>query len=62
LRRPGREDEIPDLQHALQQIAGTSKQVTADRPNVGCREALADWETVAEVIRSPVRIRAEDIP
>jgi len=32
--------------------------VTADLPNVGCREALADWEAVAEVIRSLVRIRA----
>jgi hypothetical protein len=58
LRRLGREAEIRDVQDALQQIAGTSRQVTADLPNVGCREALADWEAVAEVIRSLVRIRA----
>jgi hypothetical protein len=60
LRRPGREAETRDLQRALQQIAGTSRHVTADLPNVGCREALADWEALAEVIRSLVRIRAED--
>ncbi len=58
LRRPGREAEIRDVQDVLQQIAGTSSQVTADLPNVGCREALADWEAVADVIRSLVRIRA----
>jgi hypothetical protein len=58
LRRPDREAEIRDVHGALQQIAGTSRQVTADLPNVGCREALADWEAVAEVIRSLVRIRA----
>jgi len=32
--------------------------VTADLPNVGCREALSDREPVAEVIWSLVRIRA----
>jgi hypothetical protein len=58
LRRPGRETEIQDVQDALQQIAGTSRQLTADLPNIGCREALADWEAVGEVIRSLVRIRA----
>ena len=58
LRRPGREAEIRDVQEALQRIAGTSRQVTADLPNVGCREALADWEAVADVIRRLVRIRA----
>jgi hypothetical protein len=57
-RRPGREAEIRELHDGLQRIAGTSRQVTADLPNVGCREALADWEAVAEVIRSLVRIRA----
>jgi hypothetical protein len=36
--------------------------VTADLPNVGCREALADWEALAEVIRSLVRTRAKDKP
>jgi hypothetical protein len=30
-------------------------------PNLGCREALAQWETVVEVVRSLARIRAEDM-
>jgi len=31
-------------------------------PNVGCREALAHWEAVVEVVRCLVRIRAENMP
>jgi hypothetical protein len=58
LRRPDRDAEIRDVRDTLRQIAGTSRQLTADLPNVGCRDALANWEAVAEVIRSLVRIRA----
>jgi hypothetical protein len=57
-RRPGHEAEIRDLQDALHQIVGTSKPMTADLPNVRCRDALANWEAVTEVIRILVRIRA----
>jgi hypothetical protein len=62
LRRPGREAQVRDLQRAPQQVAGTSKHVTAYLPNVGCREALADWEAVTKVLRRMVRIRDEDRP
>ena len=47
---------------ALQQIAGISRQVSTKAPNVGVREALEHWDTVAEIIRTLVRIRAENTP
>jgi hypothetical protein len=47
---------------ALQQIAGTSRQVSTKAPNVGVREALKQWDTVAEIIRMLVRFRAENTP
>jgi hypothetical protein len=37
LRQAGREAEISELRDALQQIAGSSKKVSAKVPNIGCR-------------------------
>jgi hypothetical protein len=62
LYRSGRQAEISQVLEALQQIAGTSRHVSTKSPNVGVREALGHWDTVAEVIRTLVRIRAEDTP
>lgn len=59
LWRAGREAEIGELRDALQQIAGDSKKVSAKIPNVGCREALAQWEAVTRIVQSLARIRAE---
>jgi hypothetical protein len=47
---------------ALQQIAGISRQVSTKAPNVGVREVLEQWDTVPEIIRTLVRIRAENTP
>ncbi|HEY2075672.1 MAG TPA: hypothetical protein VGH53_04980 [Streptosporangiaceae bacterium] len=44
---------------ALQRIAGNSRQVSPKSPNVGVLEALENWDNVAEIIRTLVRIRAE---
>ena len=44
---------------ALHQIA--DKQVSMKFPSLGCREALARWETVVEVVRSLARSRAGDM-
>jgi hypothetical protein len=62
LWRAGREADIAEIRDALQQIAGTSKHVSPKIPNVGCREALAHWEAVVEIVRRLVRIRAENMP
>jgi hypothetical protein len=35
---------------------------TVKSPNVGVREALKHWDTVAEIIRTLVRIRANNTP
>jgi hypothetical protein len=43
LWQAGREAEISELRDALQQIAGSSKKVSAKVPNIGCREALTHW-------------------
>lgn len=59
LWRAGREAEIGVAREALHQIAG--KRVSMKVPNLGCREALARWETVVEVVRSLARTRAEDM-
>lgn len=62
LYRAGRQTEISQVLEALQQIAGTSRQVSTKSPNVGVREALKHWDTVAEITRTLVRIRAENTP
>ena len=62
LYRAGRQTKISQVLEALQQIAGTSRQVSTKSPNVGVREALAHWDTVAEIIQTLVRIRAENTP
>jgi hypothetical protein len=62
LRRAGHEARADELRDALQQIAGPSRQVSQMLPNVGCREALAHWEAVVEVVRSLARIRAANMP
>jgi hypothetical protein len=62
LYRAGRQNEISQLLEALQQIAGTSRKVSAKAPNVGVREALEHWDTITEIIRTLVRIRAENTP
>jgi hypothetical protein len=59
LWQAGRETEIGQIRDALRQIAGTTKQVSAKSPNVGCGEALAHWEAVTEIVRTLTRIRAE---
>jgi hypothetical protein len=60
LWRAGREAEIGEVRDALHQIAG--KQVSTKLPNLGCREALAQWEAVVEVVGSLARIRTENMP
>jgi hypothetical protein len=60
LYRGGRQAEISQLLETLQQIAGTSRKVSAKSPNIGVREALEHWDTIAEIIRTLVRIRAEN--
>jgi hypothetical protein len=55
----GREPEIVQVRDALQQIAGNSRQVSEKSPNVGCGEALVHWESVTEIVRTLVRVRAE---
>lgn len=62
LWRAGREAEIGEVRNALQRIAGASRQVSTKSPNLGCAEALAQWEAVAEIVWSLVRIRAENTP
>jgi hypothetical protein len=62
LYRAGRQAEISQVLEALQQIAGTTRQVSTKLPNIGVREALEYWDTVAEIIRTLVRIRAENTP
>jgi hypothetical protein len=62
LYRAERQAEISQVLEALQQIAGTSRQVSTKSPNVGVREALEHWDTIAELIRTLVRIRAENTP
>ena len=36
--------------------------MTTKLPNIGVREALERWDTVAEIIRTLIRIRAENTP
>jgi hypothetical protein len=55
----GREAEISELRDGLQRIAGNSKKVSAKIPNIGCREALAHWDSVTAIVQSLVRLRAE---
>lgn len=62
LYRAERQAEISQVLEALQQIAGTSRRVSTKSPNVGVREALEHWDTVAEIIPTLVRIRAENKP
>jgi hypothetical protein len=47
LYRAGRHAEIRQVLEALQQIAGTTRQVRTKLPNIGVPEALAHWDTVA---------------
>ena len=43
--------------------ADTGRDPGARRlPNLGCREALAQWDAVVEIVRSLVRLRAESAP
>lgn len=48
------------LRARLQQIAGTGRQVSTKSPNVSVREALENWDTIAQIIQTLVRIRAEN--
>jgi hypothetical protein len=54
----GHEAEIGEVRDALQRIAGASRQVSTKAPNIGCREALAEWDAVAQVVQKLARIRA----
>jgi hypothetical protein len=60
LRRIGRQAEINQVLEILQGIVGPSKQVAVKSPNVGVREALEHWDTIAEITRTLMRIRAEN--
>lgn len=62
LYRAERQAEISHVLEALQQIAGTARQVSTKLPNIGVPEALEHWDTVAGIIRTLVRIRAENAP
>ena len=62
LYRTRRQGEISQVLETLQQITGTSKKVSTKSPNVGVRDALEHWDTIADIIRTLVRIRAENIP
>jgi hypothetical protein len=59
LRRAGQEAEIERLRGAIQRVSGESRPVTAQYPNIGCREALANWDAVAQVARDLARLCAE---
>lgn len=59
LRRAGHDMQITELREALQRIAGDSKKVSAAIPNIGCREALANWDAVTGIIQSLIHIRAD---
>jgi hypothetical protein len=60
LRRTGRQAEINQVLETLQRIVGPSKQVAVKSPNVAVREALEHWDTIAEITRTLMRIRAEN--
>lgn len=62
LYRAGRHAEISQVLEALQQIAGATRQVSTKLANIGVPEALEHWDTVTEIIRTLVRIRAENTP
>lgn len=62
LYRTGRQVEISQVLETLQQITGPSKKVSTKSPNVGVRDALEHWDTIADIIRILVRIRAESTP
>lgn len=62
LYRTGRQSEISQVLEVLQKITGTSKKVSTKSPNVGVRDALEHWDTIADIIRTLVRIRAENTP
>lgn len=59
LHQAGRDADIAAVRQSLQRVAGESRQVTKMSPNVGCREALAHWDHVAQVVRTLARARAE---
>jgi hypothetical protein len=54
-----RDDDVGWVRETLQRIVGDSRRVTAKAPNVDCRQALACWDEVAEIIRVLVRVRSE---
>jgi hypothetical protein len=61
---PGRtehETEVGQLRDALQRVAGTSRQLPSKWPSLGCREALAHWEAIADVVRSLIHLRAKQL-
>ena len=62
LYRNGRQTEIGQVLETLQQIVGPSKKVSTKSPNVGVREALEHWDTIAEIVRALARTRAENTP
>lgn len=62
LYRAGREVEVAQIRQALQNIAGTSKEVSKKSPNIGIPEALAHWPVIAETVRTLTRIRAQPVP
>lgn len=59
LWQAGREADVEYVRDGLQRIAGDSRQVSTKSPNIGCREALAHWEKVTEIVRALVRLRSE---
>jgi hypothetical protein len=62
LYRSGRQAETNQVLETLQQIVGPSKQMGVKSPNVPVREALEHWDTIAEVIQTLMRMRAENTP
>jgi hypothetical protein len=60
LRQTGRQAEINNVLETLQGIVGPSKKVAAKSPNVSVRAALEHWDTIVEVTRTLMRIRAEN--
>jgi hypothetical protein len=62
LHKSGQETEAGQIWEKLQHIAGDTRKVTMSSPNIGVREALADWDAVADIVRTLARLRAEASP
>lgn len=55
----GRETEVIWVRDALRRIAGDSRKMAAKAPNIGCSEALARWDELADIVRVVMRARSE---